>query len=365
MSDMGAYDPFTDQTDSDLIAMYAGMDPALFGSDPAKRLNYYQDLMSSLGFDIAQLSGVTNPDPVQQTYTPPINQTGAMYASNPFYASIFQAIEDGADPITAATSARDQLGFNGTDDEFNNQVVTIATNYAADKAKNMQAEAEFNATNGGGWTMPDGSKYKQSPLGGNDINATASEYDLLGAPSVDDLLAQYGTRFAAPKQAAATDAALKRGYGVSQAAGLHDGSDGTGWSLGSGASPSDGSAPSATPGPYNPNGWHPGVQFDSLRDPATQAAMGGAPPGPSVAEQVAGILAGARTPAAATAPATMPLGPKGQDLGFFKNLENTQRNSVQRRLDKAKSNQVRSDANINAMRRITALAGLLQGGFQK
>lgn len=374
MSDMGTYGPFTDQTDSDLIAMYAGMDPALFGSDPAKRLNYYQDLMSSLGFDIAQLSGVTNPDPVQQTYTPPINQTGAMYSSNPFYASIFQAIEDGADPISAAKAARDQLGFTGTDDDFNNQVVTIATNYAADKAKNQQAQMDWQvqqqeaqAKAGGGWTMPDGSKYKQSPLGGNDINATASEYELLGAPSVDALLAEYGTKFAAPDRAAATDAALKRGYGVSSTAGLHDGSDGTGWSLGGSGTPRTPVTPAAAggvPGPYDPNGWHPGVQYDSLRDPATRAEMDSGR-GPNLAQQVAGILAGARTPAAATAPATMPLGPKGKDLGFFKNLENTQRNSVQRRLDKAKSNQVRSDANINAMRRITALAGLLQGRFPK
>lgn len=277
MSDYG-YDPYQDMSDGDLIAMYAGMNPALFGADPAKRLNYYQDLSSSIGFDLAQLSGVTNPDPVQQTYTPPINQTGAMYSSNPFYASIFQAIEDGADPITAATSARDQLGFNGTDDEFNNQVVTIATNYAADKVKAQQSQLDWQSTQraDGGWTMPDGSKYKQSPLGGNDINATASEYELLGAPSVDALLAEYGTKFAAPDRAAATDAALKRGYGVSSTAGLHDGSDGTGWSLGGSGTPRTPVTPAAAggvPGPYDPNGWHPGVQYDSLRDPATRAEM--------------------------------------------------------------------------------------------
>jgi len=362
MSDYG-YDPYQDMGEGDLINMYAGMNPALFGSDPAKRLNYYQDLMSSLGFDLIQTAG-TSAQP--ETFTPAINQTGAMYASNPFYASIFQAIEDGADPITAATSARDQLGFNGTDDDFNNQVVTIATNYAADKAKNMQAEAEFNATNGGGWTMPDGSKYKQTPLGGNDIRATANEYDLLGAPNVDELVNAYAA--AENKRADAKDA-TKRGYGVSQAAGLHDGSDGTGWSLGSGTSPSgasdvtdNGSAPSATPGPYNPNGWHPGVQFDSLRDPATQAAMDpGAPGGPSVAERVAGILAGARTPAPAPAPAPRSGGVAGGD--FFANR--TIQDSIKKRLAEAANTQVRSDANVNAMRRITALAGLLQGGFPK
>lgn len=299
MSDYG-YDPYQDMGEGDLINMYAGMNPALFGSDPAKRLNYYQDLMSSLGFDLIQTAG-TSAQP--ETFTPAINQTGAMYASNPFYASIFQAIEDGADPITAATSARDQLGFNGTDDEFNNQVVTIATNYAADKAKNMQAEAEFNATNGGGWTMPDGSKYKQTPLGGNDIRATANEYDLLGAPSVGGLVNAYA---AAENKRADVKDATKRGWGVSQAAGLNR--DGVGWNL-------------------NPS-------------------AGG------IADRVV---------AQANAPAPRSGGVAGGD--FFANR--TIQDSIRKRLAEAANTQVRSDANVNAMRRITALAGLLQGGFPK
>ena len=204
MSDYG-YDPYQDMGEGDLINMYAGMNPALFGSDPAKRLNYYQDLMSSLGFDLIQTAGTTRPE----QFTPQMNQTGVMYGSNPFYASIFQAIEDGSDPISAATAARDQLGFNGTDEDFNSQVVSIATQYAGERVKNQQAEAEFNATNGGGWTMPDGSKYKQTPLGGNDIRATANEYDLLGAPSVGGLVNAYAA--AENKRADVKDATKRAG----------------------------------------------------------------------------------------------------------------------------------------------------------
>lgn len=306
MSDTGlGYDPYQDMNDGDLIAMYAGMNPQLWGDDPAKRLNYYQDLMSSLGFDLTQLSGT---DAQVETYQAPINQTGAMYASNPFYASIFQAIEDGADPISAAKAARDQLGFQGTDEDFNTQVVSIATQYASDKAKNQQAELDYQAKAGGGWTMPDGSKYKQSPLGGNDINATASEYDLLGRPGPEDLIAQYA---AAQNKAFNVQDATKRGFGVSQANGNANLPAGAGWQLTGGG---------------------------------------------GIADRVIAQANNRQAPTRST-------GADAKVAGgdFFMNK--VLRDSVNKRVNESQNTRIRSDANINAMRRITALAGLLQGGF--
>lgn len=298
------YDPYQDMGEGDMLAMYAQMNPQLFGNDPAKRLNYYQDLMSTLGTDLVQTAGVSNP--AAEQYQAPMNQTGSIYGSDPFYASIFQAIEEGKDPITAAKLARDQLGYKGTPEEFNQQVVSVATQYAGERVKNQQDEMSWQAENGGGYTMPDGSKYKQTPLGGNDVRATASEYELMGAPDPEALFQQYlqqnGTR---PK--------MTPGAGMSASAGPEN-SNGFGWTAGA--------APAASR-----------TDADKKRKPEAAAAN-------IQQRNAAPRLAGGN---------------------FF--LEKAAKDSINKRVDQSKDTQVRSDANRNLMRRITALAGLLQGGF--
>lgn len=302
MSDMGlGYDPFTDMGEDDLIAMYAGMNPQLYGENPAKRLNYYQDLAQTLGFDLVQLAGVDNPAQQVPQWQEPINQTAQMYGSDPFFASIFQAIENGADPISATRAARDQLGMpeGMTQDDFNQTILPIATQYAGERVKTQQARMDWereNADKIGGWTAPDGSKYKQSPMGGNDIRATASEFDLIGAPSVEDLISQYAKDRNPANR-------IRPGAGVSASGGDFQ-ARGAGWSL-----------------------------------PA-QAA-------------------GATQPRSAT----KPKGNFSSNPLVEKYAMQEAKGDAQRYIDKTKNTRVRSDANINAMRRITALAGLLQGGF--
>ncbi len=297
-------DPYQDMGEGDMLAMYAQMNPQLFGNDPAKRLNYYQDLMSTLGTDLVQTAGVTNP--AAEQYMEPMNQTGAIYGSDPLYASVFQAIEDGKDPITASKLAKDAGLFKGTDQEFNDRVVSVATQYAGERVQNQQARSQWEAENGGGWSMPDGSKYKQTPLGGNDVRATASEYELMGSPDPQALFDQYlqqnGTR---PK--------MTPGAGISASAGPAN-SNGFGWSAG------------ATP-----------------TAPRTDADK--------------------KKPAAVADPNTQPrnAAPRLAGGNFF--LEKAAKDSINKRVDQSKNTSVRSDANRNLMRRITALAGLLQGGF--
>lgn len=291
-------DPYQDMGEGDLMAMYAQMNPQLYGDDPAKRLNYYQDIMSTLGTDLIQTAGTTAPPAPQ--FVEPTNQTGAIYGNDQFYASIFQAIEEGANPIAAAKQAREQLGWSGTDDEFNQQVVRVATDYAGERVKNQGARAQWEAENAdaiGGYSMPDGSKYKQTPLGGNDVRATASEFDLLGAPDVDQLMAQY---------AQSKSPSVAPGKFQSATAGV--GGDGFGWQV----------APPQGPGP-----------------------------------------ASARAQVSVQPNANKPTQLAGGD--FFANK--VARDSINKRVDTAKNTQVRSDANRNLMRRITAMAGLLQGGF--
>jgi hypothetical protein len=342
------YDPYQDMTDGDMLAMYAQMNPQLFGKDPAKRLNYMQDLFQTLGTDLVQTAGVTNPANEVPQYLEPMNQTGSIYGSDPLYASVFQAIEDGADPISAAKAAKDAGLFTGTPEEFNTQVVSVATQYAGEKVKNQQARLQWEADNAeaiGGWTMPDGSKTKGTPLGGNDVRATASEYDLAGY-NADDLFKQYQERMGVTNAPLNT---FNPGSNVSLTVGPERGGR-------QGRSGSRGPVAAPQPVVFSGNSNLPPGAVDYTPNP------GG---GGGITENLAPFVA-SRPPSRET-PAPIqgknPPPPKGPRSAFFQNIDKLGKDSINRRVEQSKGNMVRSDANRNLMRRITALAGLLQGGF--
>lgn len=300
-------DPWMEPNDGDLLAAYSNMQGGLYGDNPAKRLNYGQDLLSSLkamGVDLTTLFAPGAASEVPQ-YVEPMNQTGAIYGSDPTFASVFQAIEEGADPISAAKAARDQGVFKGTTEDFT-MLVDTATKYAGERIQNEQARIQWEAENGGGWTLPDGTRAKTNPMGGNSANATASEYDLLGAPDTEALFNQYASaRMAKPK--------MTPGAGMSASAGPAA-SGGFGWSAGA--------APAA-----------PRTDADKKRKPEV---------GPNIQPRNVG------------APALA-----GGD--FFANK--AAKDSINKRVNQAKNTRIRSDAGVKAERSIMALAALLQGGF--
>lgn len=301
-------DPWMEPTDGDLLQSYSDMQGGLYGDNPAKRLNYGQDLMSSLkamGVDLTTLFAPGAASEVPQ-YVEPMNQTGAIYGNDQVFASVFQAIEQDVDPISAAKAARDQGLFKGTPDDFN-RLVEIATQYAGERVQNTQARSQWEAENGGGWTLPDGTRAKTNPMGGNSANATASEYDLLGAPDAEALFNEYASaRMAKPK--------MTPGAGISASAGPAA-SDGYGWTAGA--------APTAQ---------------------RTDADK--------------------KKPAAAVAPNIQPRNVGAPMLAggdFFANK--AAKDSIGRRVDQAKNTRIRSDAGAKAERTIMALAALMQGGF--
>jgi hypothetical protein len=364
MSDYQNPDPFSGMSDAELMQMYSNLQGGLFGADPAKRLNYLQDLEQSLGFNMAQLSGTTNPADQIAPYQEPINQTGAMYGNDQFFASIFQAIEDGNDPISAVRAARDQLGMPAgmTQDEFNQTVLPIATQYASEKVKAQQDRATWeqeNAATMGGWTMPDGSKAKQAPLGGNDINATASEYDLMGRPDVNQLFDQYQQMLGVTKPPATTglnDVVPNLGANIqSVAGGVRDLARRN--FQGPASTPVENTLPMASPSA-------PGMTPATM----TQYGMESMPQAPARPSQAitgaASDVRGMNNSAidAVTAAVTQAAKPP-ERTGFFQKTDKLAKDSINRRVNDSKNNRIRSDANRNAMNRIIALAGLLQGGF--
>ena len=249
-----------------------------------------------------QLAGTTAPPAPQ--YAEQANETGVMYGSNPMYAAIFKAIENGTDPITASNAAKAQFPeFSSMlPEDFNTQVVGVATQYAGNRAKAQNDRTQWETENAdavGGYTMPDGSKSKQAPLGGNDINSTASEYELLGAPSVDGLMRQYA----------------ESKNGISQRSGADQ--------------------------PVALGSW--------------RVAKDGVPGGVAASEQ----FPMKKNSSLFTTDGSTTSNPR------FKALEDRARQSVSNRVEQSKNVRIRSDANRNAMNRIMALAAVMQGDYPK
>lgn len=188
------YDPYasyygnTDasgQSEDELIAMLYGAG-ASGASSPGKtaanRLSYLKSFEGLIGVPMTALAGQAG---VSQETLPFMSQQRAIYGNNPMYAGIFDLIDQGADPDSALLSA----GVKSAEDdpEGYGLVRQAAVDYATEKVRYNQETQK----NGASYSMADGSKYKNAPLGGADIYGTASEYDLLGAPTEDQLVQQY------------------------------------------------------------------------------------------------------------------------------------------------------------------------------
>ena len=322
----GYEDPFQNPDEGEMLRQYAMLASngfALPGNTPQQRLNYLQDLEQSLGFSPIQLAGVTNPAVQVPQWEEPLNITGQMYGADPVYGSIFRAIdEDQASPIAAAKAAMKQAGIDPQlDKDTYNQAISVATDYAREKFENQQKRANWERENAGQfatYTAPDGSRYKNSPMGGNDIYGTASEYELLGAPNVDELMKQYA-QSRSPRQ------------GPRQ------------------SDPSFFNAPAA---------FGLASKANAIAGQVVNALGGGVgPEATSVGPEATSVWtnAGRR--------AQEPTSKSVKPTDFFEKMDKKARKSLQARLDTAKQTNIRSDANRNAMNRIMALAAALQGPF--
>lgn len=317
----------TDELMQMLAQMQGGNLP---GKTPASQLNYYQDLVSTLGFDPVQQAGISPTDaPVQPEYLAPINKQRAVYESDPVYKQIFDLVDQGNSPASAVSAAfRDAKISDGAQMK---EAAKIAADYAMSNVDELNARNKFeadNVTKRANYTQSDGSKYKNAPLGGSDINASASEYSLLGSPTIGDLESQL---------------ASVRGL-----------------------------KPQATFKDLGPQARSADAAF------TTQAAKPAVSGRPIVADSVNGAQGVGneliRMPSQKATPATVQTGDgperswekpsmeyQGSFVGGNSSTDAAYRNALNARIEKSKTTQVRSDANTNAIRRVLALRKILEG----
>jgi hypothetical protein len=342
MSDYGV--DFGGLSEDELIAMlsqmggYGGMP----GKTPANQLNYYQDMVSSLGFDPIQAMGTVDPEAdAPPEYVPSISKQRRVYGGNSTYVKMFDAIDANADPTSAVAAA----GIKDPDEQ--KKAEAIAAAYAGeivDEENSRQKFEQSNQKKAASYTAPDGSKYKNAPLGGpsSDIMASASEYDLMGAPDTQQLLEQL-----------VQQKALKR----------------------SGSLIDLGPQSRSTPATYTT----PGVRAGQSVTRQMGSTVDEAPPGVSSMEMEYAKSMQKNSPTYTTkaTKAVQPTSNSGngpersweepslkqgkQYIGGSVERQAALRQNARGRIDKAKSTQVRSDANTNAMRRILTLRTIIGG----
>ncbi len=201
-------DPFQAPDDQQyLMDLYAQQAFQVPGKTPANQLSLMKSQFDLMGVNPVSLAGQGDPTQQQERFQEQLNPEREIYGGSPLYASIFQAVDNGADPITATKAAIDQLGKYASSDErmaAEAQALGIAQKYAMNNIESENQRMQFDNENqnaAASFTKADGSKYKNAPLGGADIYGTASEYDLLGRPDQNQLMEQYAQQLN-PKRAA-------------------------------------------------------------------------------------------------------------------------------------------------------------------
>ncbi len=266
-----------------------------------KKIDYLNKIANMTGIPFVQLAGVGG----EQAAAPQVPQTRQMYQGNAAFQKAFDAIDAGYDPysVTAAyvQDSKADPTLAGIDPK---EFRSIAEQYAKERVATPEQ---------GGFSKADGSKYKYSPLGGNDIYATASEYDLMGAPSMDEAL-----RLVAQSRRQSQGGSASLPFTTREV-----------------DTPAGEYAQGFTPGRKAA-----GATFEKV--PAGKKTVVNPLP-----DFIRPVLGGKRAPVSA--------GDRQVDESF----DNIAKWRTEQRLNKAAGTQVRSDANTNAMRRIVALRSLL------
>lgn len=190
-------------TDEDIAAYMQAIIASPTAKTPAARLNFGQDWWRAVGLDPFASDYVEEPFPEEQFA--PI--TRDIYATDPNspYLSIFDAIDQGVDPVSAARTAIEQGVFGNPrdvrDDRLDEDIVRTARDYAGELKTFQQEQAK--------WQREQASKRAEAPVTLNELLFPRSQYEVIseaaGKPeglTVDDMLSAYNrSRFEAGQAA--------------------------------------------------------------------------------------------------------------------------------------------------------------------
>lgn len=210
MSDYG-YDPMTDPyalSDEELLNYILGSaeNGGVYGKDPSARLTTLSKMQSLLNGPLitSMFPSETSNASTQPTLAP--NLQRQVYGGNPMFKALFDTMDSGADPYSAVSAVSQAVADGKYPDitpqiweNQKEQVLKIAQDYGMEGARNANDYAAAQQKAAGSqdtYLMSDGTPYKGSNLGRGTMGS-ASEFELLGAPSADELKSELVAQYAA------------------------------------------------------------------------------------------------------------------------------------------------------------------------
>ena len=207
MSDYG-YDPNADPyslDDAQLMEYILGSSAngGVYGKDPSARLTTLSKMQSMLTGPLMESMFPSATTTAAPELAP--NLQRQVYGNNPLFASLFDTMDSGADPLSAMSAVSQAVAdgkFQGMTPQMwesqKEQIQKVAEDYGFESAKNMNA---YNAASTGGpqdqFLQSDGTPYKGSKGLGRGTLGMASEFELMGAPSQDEAKNELMNQYAA------------------------------------------------------------------------------------------------------------------------------------------------------------------------
>lgn len=178
-----------DQQQMDFLASLFRVIP---GDTAQKRLNYLQDLTSKQGLNL-DVFGTRQP--VLQQWEDPASEVRAMYGNNAGFQAVFQAIDEGVDPLTAIRGAIADDRFPELDtmddrqkQDYTASLTKVARDYSYERAETASNKAAFE--------RQQAKTVAEAPITLDEVLTPRTQYDAaverLGfEPSAEDLMKAY------------------------------------------------------------------------------------------------------------------------------------------------------------------------------
>lgn len=178
--------------DPEQLQILSALIQAMPGKNAQQRLNYFQDLMGQLNVD-----PFGTQQPVMQEWQTPVSKYATTYAQqSEGYKSVFDAIDEGVDPLTATRGAIADDRFpetaNMSEDEksrFVDNVRRVAEQYSFEQIENQQNQAEFLARQQR--EMAEAPRALSGLLPSSDTAYSAATERLGFEPTAENLLREY------------------------------------------------------------------------------------------------------------------------------------------------------------------------------
>jgi hypothetical protein len=157
-----------------------------------QKLNLAQDLADAYNIDLFG----ANTQFVPEMYVPDLDTVSRTWGSDPVFGAIFTAIDNGMSPAQAVQAARQSPElkdyFPATGGGLYENALTVAGDYAAERLQNQFAQQQFELEQANKQAIFEG----KQPLGLP--GESASMYDVLGQPSLDELTKMYAESIRQP-----------------------------------------------------------------------------------------------------------------------------------------------------------------------